>query len=50
MSESELGDKEKIAKEERKREYILLAFELVLFKEGFPFPGINPESYARLKA
>ncbi len=35
--------------EQRKQEYITLAQELSKAPEGFPFPGMNPESYSELK-
>lgn len=37
-------------REQKKQEYISLAQELSEAHEGFPFPGINPESYSELKA
>ncbi len=37
-------------KEERKRKIIALALELSENRETFPFPGISPEAYARIKA
>jgi len=33
-----------------KAEYIRLAEKLSESPEGFPFPGVNPEAYAKLKA
>jgi len=33
-----------------KEEYILLAKELFESRERFPFPGIDPEAYSRIKA
>ncbi len=46
--QEKLADQETIQR--RKGEYIALAQELVDAKEGFPFPGMNPDSYARRKA
>ncbi len=40
----------KEAREGMKQEYIALARELSRVREGFPFPGVHPESYPRLKA
>jgi len=37
-------------REQKKQEYISLAQELSEAREGFPFPGINSESYTELKA
>jgi hypothetical protein len=37
-------------KERQKQEYLALAQELSEAHERFPFPGINPESYSKLKA
>ncbi|MEK7539123.1 MAG: hypothetical protein AAB595_00560 [Patescibacteria group bacterium] len=36
-------------REQKKAKYIILARELNEVREGFPFPGINEESYDRLK-
>ncbi len=38
------------AREKKKKEYIALARELSEVFEGFPFPGLEPESYLELKA
>ena len=37
-------------KEQKKKEYIALAKELSEKREGFPFPGIKPASYLKIKA
>jgi hypothetical protein len=37
-------------REQKKQEYIALAKELSETNEKFPFPGIDPESYQKLKA
>ena len=37
-------------KEERRKEIIALAVELSENQEGFPFPGIDPEAYLKLKS
>ncbi len=42
--------KEGQTREQKKQEYLALAQELSEALEGFPFPGINPESYSKLKA
>lgn len=47
--ESEL-ERAKIERAERKREFITLSKELHERGEVFPFPGINPDAYARMKA
>ena len=35
---------------EKRQEKIALAYELAESRESFPFPGINPDSYERMKA
>ncbi|MFA4817809.1 MAG: hypothetical protein WC608_03780 [Parcubacteria group bacterium] len=45
----ELGVEE-IEKEQRKKRIIDLAKELSESRESFPFPGVNPHSYQKLKA
>jgi hypothetical protein len=50
MSESLPNETEEAEKERKKKEYIALAEKLAERREGLPFPGINPESYAALKA
>lgn len=37
-------------KEQKRKEIIDLVIELSRSQEGFPFPGINPEDYAKIKA
>lgn len=45
-----MAETQKEIKEQKKQEYIALAQELSEAREGFPFPGINSESYLELKA
>ncbi len=47
MNESFPGQPDE--KESERAEYFELARQLSEKQEKFPFPGINPESYARLK-
>jgi sugar phosphate isomerase/epimerase len=46
-NESENNNDER---EQKRKEIVDLARELGESHEGFPFPGIRPESYAKLKA
>ncbi|MEK7640522.1 MAG: hypothetical protein AAB389_00800 [Patescibacteria group bacterium] len=45
-----IKNKEQEIKEKKKQEYIALAQELSESHESLPFPGVNPESYSKLKA
>lgn len=50
MNEFPPNQFEEEEKERKKKEFIALAQGLSEKREGFPFPGIDPGSYAELKA
>lgn len=50
MNEDPTKQSENSEKEQKKGEFIALARELSESHESFPFPGIDPESYATLKS
>ncbi len=50
MNEDPTKQIQESEKEQKKGELIALARELSESKESFPFPGIDPESYATLKS
>lgn len=50
MSENESHQMEKEIREQRKKEYLELGRELSEAREGFPFPGMKREKYAKIKA
>lgn len=44
------NEAEKISRAEKQRAYVTLAAEMAEVREGFPFQGINQESYTTIKA
>lgn len=50
MNEDPTKQSENSEKEQKKGEFIALARELSESHESFPFPGIDPESYSKLKS
>lgn len=50
MNEDPTKQSENSEKEQKKGEFITLARELSESHESFPFPGIDPESYAAMKS
>lgn len=44
------GEENADEREQKRREIIDLAIELSESQEAFPFPGVNPEDYAKIKA